>query len=50
MNNINEQMHLFIFHPDRNIFESRVARWYVFKPKIPIWVKFGGPGENVGMF
>jgi hypothetical protein len=22
---------------------SRVARWFVFKPKIPILVKFGGP-------
>jgi hypothetical protein len=22
---------------------SRVARWYIFKPKIPIWVNFGGP-------
>jgi hypothetical protein len=22
--------------------ESRVARWFVFKPKIPIWVNFGG--------
>jgi hypothetical protein len=21
----------------------RVARWYIFKPKIPIWVNFGGP-------
>jgi hypothetical protein len=21
----------------------RVARWFVFKPKIPIWVKFRGP-------
>jgi hypothetical protein len=21
----------------------RVARWYVFKPKIPIWVNIGGP-------
>jgi hypothetical protein len=21
---------------------SRVARWFVFKPKIPIWVNFGG--------
>jgi hypothetical protein len=20
----------------------RVARWFVFKPKIPIWVNFGG--------
>jgi hypothetical protein len=19
------------------------ARWFLFKPKIPIWVKFGGP-------
>jgi hypothetical protein len=24
---------------------GRVARWFVFKPKIPIWVNFGGP-EN----
>jgi hypothetical protein len=22
---------------------SGVARWYIFKPKIPIWVNFGGP-------
>jgi hypothetical protein len=22
---------------------GRVARWYIFKPKIPIWVNFGGP-------
>jgi hypothetical protein len=22
---------------------SRVARWFVFKPKIPIWVHLGGP-------
>jgi hypothetical protein len=21
----------------------RVARWFVFKPKIPVWVNFGGP-------
>jgi hypothetical protein len=21
---------------------DRVARWYIFKPKIPIWVNFGG--------
>jgi hypothetical protein len=20
-----------------------VARWFIFKPKIPIWVNFGGP-------
>jgi hypothetical protein len=23
--------------------ESRVARWCIFKPKIPVWKKFGGP-------
>jgi hypothetical protein len=22
---------------------SRVAIWYIFKPKIPLWVNFGGP-------
>jgi hypothetical protein len=22
---------------------DRVARWFVFKPKIPIWENFGGP-------
>jgi hypothetical protein len=22
---------------------SRVARWFIFKPKIPVWVNFGGP-------
>jgi hypothetical protein len=22
---------------------GRVARWYIFKPKIRIWVNFGGP-------
>jgi hypothetical protein len=22
---------------------TRVARWYIFKQKIPIWVNFGGP-------
>jgi hypothetical protein len=33
---------------------SRVATWYIFKPKIPILVYFGGPYiyvmENVGIF
>jgi hypothetical protein len=24
-------------------FFIRVARWFLFKPKIPIWVNFGGP-------
>jgi hypothetical protein len=29
----------------------RVARWLVFKQKIPIWVNFGGPlNGNVGIF
>jgi hypothetical protein len=23
--------------------ESRVARWFIFKPKLQIWVNFGGP-------
>jgi hypothetical protein len=22
--------------------ENRVARWYIFKPKVQIWVNFGG--------
>jgi hypothetical protein len=26
----------------RTVF-NRVARWFVFKPKISIWVNFGGP-------
>jgi hypothetical protein len=25
------------------ILHGRVARWFVFKPKIPLWVNFGGP-------
>jgi hypothetical protein len=33
---------------------SRVARWNIFKPKIPIWVNFEEPYlhrmENVGIF
>jgi hypothetical protein len=24
-------------------FEARVARWFILKPKIPIWVNFGEP-------
>jgi hypothetical protein len=27
----------------RNGLGGRVARWYIFKPKVPIWVNFGGP-------
>jgi hypothetical protein len=27
---------------------SRVARWYILKPKIPIWVNFGGPWNGQG--
>jgi hypothetical protein len=30
--------------------QSRVARWFVFKPKFPIWVNFGGLAmENHGI-
>jgi hypothetical protein len=30
---------------------DRVARWFVFKPKIQIWVNFGGPwNEKNGIF
>jgi hypothetical protein len=25
---------------------TRVARWFIFKPKIPIWVKFGVPWDG----
>jgi hypothetical protein len=28
--------------------QDSVARWYIFKPKIPIWVNFGI--EDVGIF
>jgi hypothetical protein len=31
--------------------QARVARWNVFKPKIRIWVNFGGPwNEKIGVF
>jgi hypothetical protein len=26
----------------RIVLQTRVARWYIFKPEIPIWVNFGG--------
>jgi hypothetical protein len=30
---------------------TRIARWFLFKPKIPIWVNFGGPYmENVYIY
>jgi hypothetical protein len=28
----------------------RVARWYIFKPKIPTWVNFGGPWNGKGWY
>jgi hypothetical protein len=35
-----------VWQPDINFgkrqFVSRVARWYIFKPKIQIWINFGG--------
>jgi hypothetical protein len=35
---------------DRLILQSRVARWFIFKPKIPIWVNFGGPWNGKGWY
>jgi hypothetical protein len=29
---------------------ARVVRWYIFKPKIPIWVNFGGPWNEKGWY
>jgi hypothetical protein len=29
---------------------TRVARWYIFKPKIPICVNFGGPLNGKGLY
>jgi hypothetical protein len=29
---------------------SRVARWHIFKPKIPIWVNFGGSSNGRGWY
>jgi hypothetical protein len=29
---------------------GRVARWHIFKPKIPIWVNFGGPWKGKGWY
>jgi hypothetical protein len=31
------------FLEGRFLATAKVARWFVFKPKIPIWVIFGGP-------
>jgi hypothetical protein len=32
-----------VLHPSLlNIAKSRVAGWFISKPKIPIWAKFGG--------
>jgi hypothetical protein len=30
--------------------QVRVARWYIFKPKIPIWVNFGGPWNRKDLY
>jgi hypothetical protein len=36
---------------DRHLFQTRVARWPILKPKIPIWVNFVGfVTEDVGIF
>jgi hypothetical protein len=29
---------------------TRIARWYIVKPKIPIWVNFGGPWNGKGWY
>jgi hypothetical protein len=30
---------------------TRVARWYIFKPKNPIWANFGGSwNRTIGIF
>jgi hypothetical protein len=29
---------------------GRVARWFVFKPKIPIWENSGGPLKEKGLY
>jgi hypothetical protein len=29
---------------------TRVARWRIFKPKIPIWVNFGGSFNGIRWF
>jgi hypothetical protein len=34
-------LHFNVFFSDKNV-GCRVARWFVFKPKIQIWVNFGG--------
>jgi hypothetical protein len=34
--------------PERN--GTRVARWFLFKPKIPIWVNFGGPWKGKRLY
>jgi hypothetical protein len=34
----------------KRLVASRVARWFGFKPKIPIWVNFGGPYVEWKMF
>jgi hypothetical protein len=36
-----EPFHFFDYLPT-----NKVARWFIFKPKIPIWVKFGGPWKG----
>jgi hypothetical protein len=36
-------MYLVEWRGPRGANQSMVARWFVFKPKIPIWLNFGGP-------
>jgi hypothetical protein len=40
--NLLPSIELFQTQPSSRSVHARVARWYIFKPKIPIWVNFGG--------
>jgi type II secretory pathway component GspD/PulD (secretin) len=33
---------IFGYRVAQRVLGTRVARWFVFKPKIPLWVNFGG--------
>jgi hypothetical protein len=38
-----EEKSLTFFGEKRRSVANRVARWYIFRPKNPIWENFGGP-------
>jgi hypothetical protein len=44
-----ENIPFFPFQGNRtNGYATRVARWYTFEPKLPLWVNFGGPLNGEG--